>query len=381
MQAKVDLFLPFKDFAHRRVLVHGHLEGVALNRTGSAVAATDLNGDFDVDGAQVARADVRGRFLGGTFQMQARAPRNRPVTRTQLDFHGTLSGDALRAALALPPSIAIGGQTDWRAVLKMAPEPNRERSLRVSSTLVGLEMKLPAPLDKQANAPMPSWAEIQWPASGGSQGRLALGSVLSGSYALDADAKGGRLARVALTFGGGESNANDAQIVNLGGSVARLDLAGWLNLKPADKNARPLADYLRSAKLDVAELDYLGFAFRDVSLELAVTAGGLQIAVGGPNVVGTITVPVAANSAEPWNLQFERLHFNVAATPESQASAAAAGDANELADPRAIPAVNFHAANLDMGRTTVRRRAGHPGQIGRRRRPHAAERGRRRLSM
>ena len=93
MQTKVDLFLPFKDFVHRRVLVHGHLDGVTLNRTGSTAMATDLNGDFDIDGAQVARAEVRGRVLGGTFQMQARAPRNRPVTRTQLEFRGTLTGE------------------------------------------------------------------------------------------------------------------------------------------------------------------------------------------------------------------------------------------------------------------------------------------------
>jgi uncharacterized protein (TIGR02099 family) len=368
MQTKVDLFLPFKDFVHRRVLVHGHLEGVTLNRTGSTAMATDLNGDFDVDGAQVARADVHGRVMGGTFQMQARAPRNRPVTRTQLDFRGTMTGEALRAAMALPAGISIDGQTDWRGSLKMAPDPNRERSLRVSSSLVGLEMKLPAPLDKPAEAPMPSWLEIQWPASGGPQGRLALGSVLSGSYALESDAKGLKLAHVALTFGGGESSSSEAQIVNVGGSVARLDLAGWLKLKPADKNARPLADYLRSAKLGVAELDYLGFAFRDVSLDLAVTAGSLRIGVGGPNVAGTITIPVAADSIEPWNLQFERLHFDVApgpepqpdaASPDAAAPAAAASGArapdgaNGLADPRSIPAISFHAANLEWGERQV----------------------------
>jgi len=39
MQSKIDLFLPFKDFAHRRVLVHGHLEGVTLNRSGSTLTA------------------------------------------------------------------------------------------------------------------------------------------------------------------------------------------------------------------------------------------------------------------------------------------------------------------------------------------------------
>ncbi len=350
MQSKVNLFLPFKDFVHRRVLVHGHLEGVTLNRVGSTTAATELNGDFDIDGAQVAHADIRGRVLGGSFQMQARAPRNRAPNRTQLEFRGTLTGEALRAALSLPAGIAIGGQTDWRGSLRMAPEPNRERSLRVSSTLAGLEMKLPAPLDKPADAPMPSWLEIQWPASGGPIGRLSLGSVLSGSYALESDAKGMRLARVALNFGGGESSENEAQIVNVGGSVARLDLAGWLKLQPADKNARPLADYLRSAKLGVAELDYLGLAFRDISLDLAITPGGLNITVGGANVAGTIAIPAAGDSTEPWKMEFTRLHVDVAPHPEAQErDSATAGDANERVDPRAIPAVDFHAADFDWG--------------------------------
>ena len=356
MQSKVDLFLPFKDFEHRRVLVHGDLEGVTPNRPGSTLSAGDLSGDFDIDGGQVAHADIRGRLLGGTFQMQARAPHSRPLTRTQLEFRGSAGGDALRAALGLPPSIAIDGQTDWRAVLKMAPEPNHERSLRVSSNLVGLEMTLPAPLDKAADTPMPSWFEIQWPTAGGPQGRLALGSVVSGSYALASDSGGIRLAHVALTFGAGESGSNDAQMVNVGGSVARLDLAGWLKLNPADENARPLADYLSAARLDVAELDYLGFEFRDVSLDLAATKGGLRIVVGGPNVAGTITVPSAADSTAPWNLKFERLHFVVASEADATAGGRRPRGRNPGrcrpaagGDPRAIPAVEFHAADLNLG--------------------------------
>jgi uncharacterized protein (TIGR02099 family) len=346
MQSKVDLYLPFKDFVHRRVLVHGHLEGVSLNRAGSTLAATDMNGDFDVVGAQVARADIRGRVMGGAFQMQARAPRNQPLTRTQLEFRGTLSGDALRAAMAVPAGVSIGGQTDWRAVLKMAPDPNRERSLRVSSNLVGLEIKLPAPLDKPADTPMPSSLDLQWPAGGGAQGRISLGSVLSGSFALESDANGTRLTRAAFTFGAGESSSSDAQVVNVGGSVGRLDLAGWLKLIPGDKSAKPLSDFLRTATLDVAEIDYLGFVFRDVSLKLMVGEGSLRITAGGPNVVGTITVPRAADSADPWNLQFERLHLDLAsdAAPQDGAPAAKTVD-----DPRAIPAVNFHAADLTCG--------------------------------
>ena len=194
---------------------------------------------------------------------------------------------------------------------------------------------------------MPSWLEVQWPASGAPEGRLALGSVLSGSYSLQSGADGLRLARVALNFGSGESNSNDAQIVNVGGSVARLDLAGWLRLGAPDKNARPLSYYLRSARFDVAELDYLGLAFRDVSLDLAASAGSLRIAVGGPNVTGTISLP-PVDSPQPLALQFQRLHFDVLPDMERADGAGTAGD-EVHADPHGIPAIDFHAADMASG--------------------------------
>jgi len=174
-----------------------------------------------------------------------------------------------------------------------------------------------------------------------------LGVVVSGSYALESSAGGMRLAHLALSFGPGESNSDRReQIFNVGGSVARLDLAGWLNLNLGDKNSKPLSDYLRKARLNVAEVDYLGLAFHDVSLDLAVAEGGLHIAVGGPNVAGTIALPSPRDSSEPWNLQFERLHFDVASDPERQEGAGAAALGG---NPRAIPAINFHAADLSWG--------------------------------
>ena len=113
------------------------------------------------------------------------------------------------------------------------------------------------------------------------------------------------------------------------------------------KDAKPLAYYMRGAKLNVAELDYLGLAFRDVTLDMAVTERSWRINVGGPNVTGVITVPSSEGSTEPWSLQFDRLHFDVV-----PASASAAGDGTEDvrpdadADPRSFPAVYFHAKEL-----------------------------------
>jgi uncharacterized protein (TIGR02099 family) len=351
LDAAVDLYLPFKDFANRRVLVHGHLDDASLNRVGNPTKATGMSGDFDVDNAQVARADIHGRLLGGSFQMQARAPRNKPVTRTQLEFRGSAKADELHAALSLPASISCNGETDWRAVLKMAPEPSRERSLRISSTLEGFELKLPAPLDKAAGTPLPSWLEIQWPANGAPQGRFALGSLASGSYALQSDGNVTRLARASLNFGVEESVRADSQILNVGGSLERVDLAGWLALSTTDKSAKPLSYYLRSASVHVGELDYLGLAFHDVALNFTASDAGLHIGVGGPNVTGSITIPGAADAGAPWNLQFEQLRFEVADRDDADDAAASAAPAaaSGFSDPRAAPALDFHAAQLIWG--------------------------------
>jgi len=321
--------------------VHVDLSGATVNRTGATLAATDLAGEADIDGAQVAHADLRGRALGGAFQMTARAPRNRTATRTQLDFHGTFSGEALRTALSLPATTPISGQADWHGVLKMASDPARERSLRITSSLAGLELDLPEPLAKPAGLPLPASVDTQWPPSGGAQVRVALGSVLRGALTLDSDASGPRLVRAAVAFGSAEPAYSDTQIVNVGGNIGKLDLAGWLKLGAPTKSAKPLAKYLSSANLEVAQLDYLGLSFLDVALALSENDGGWRIAVGGPNVVGTISLPKAQDPAEPWNLQFEHLKF--VDGPQDRGAAAAQ---NPAADPRSVPAINFHAAAL-----------------------------------
>jgi len=366
LSADVDLFLPFKEFDKRHTVVHAHLHGVSLKRRGSSSMATELSGDADVVGAQVSRAEVHGKVLGGAFQMTARAPRNRPVTRTILVFNGQLSGDALRSALSLSPSIPIGGMTDWHGVLRIAPEPARERILRLNSSLAGLDLHLPEPLAKPVGRSLPTSVEVEWPVSGGTQVRVALGSVLRGQVSLDSGVNGPTVGRVAVTFGAAPGSASEpppfseSQVVNTGGTIDRLDLAGWLKLYTPDRTAEPLGSLLRTAKFEVAQIDFLGLSFLDVALDLSATDSGWRIGIGGPNVVGSISLPSAADSAEPWKLEFQRLKFvdgppTLALAPVSGAPATLvpAGGmvpsdavAQGAANPRSVPAMAFHAAEL-----------------------------------
>jgi uncharacterized protein (TIGR02099 family) len=342
LKSTVNLFFPFKQFDQHRVLVHVDLKDASVNRVGSTLAATDLTGEADIDGAQVSHADMRGRVLGGAFQMNARAPRSRAATRTQLDFRGTFSGEALRGALSLPATVPITGQADWHGVLKMAPEPARERSLRLTSSLSGLELKLPEPLAKPATRALPSSVEAQWPPSGGMQVRVVLGSLLRSALTMEGDGSATRLGRAAIAFGSAEPLYSDTQALNVGGTIETLDLTGWLKLAAPTKGAKPLSSYLHSAQLAVGRVDYLGLSFQEVALDLADHNGGWRIAVTGPNVQGSIALP--ADAAEPWDLEFQRLRF-VTALPEADAGA----DEQGPTDPRSIPAVNFHAADLTWG--------------------------------
>jgi uncharacterized protein (TIGR02099 family) len=357
MKAAVDLFFPFKDFDRRRVLVHVDLDGTSLNRKGSTLAATGLTGSADIDGAQVVRADIRGRALGGALQMTARAPRSRQATRTHLDFRGTATGEALRSAMSLPSNIAIGGQTEYRAVLRMTPEPARERTLNLSSSLVGLELELPAPLRKAAATAMPTSVAIQWPAAGGEEVRVNLGSVLRGDVVLGSDSNGPTLGRAAVTFGEGDPAFSDAQTVNVGGNIGELDLAGWLKLlggaaggtgaaSPAGKNSKPLAAYFRGATFAVSKVDYLGLSFSDVSVAISQANGGWRIETGGPNVVGSIQLPGAQEPSAPWDLEFQRLRITDGSEPPDAGQAVLAED---KIDPKAIPSIEFHAGELTWG--------------------------------
>jgi len=351
MRADVDLFLPFKELDHRRTLVRAHLHGVTLNRPGSTLAATELTGDADVDGGQVSRADLHGKVLGGSFQMQARASRNRPLTHTVLVFNGTFSGDALHSALSLPASIPVGGTTDWHGVLKMVPEPARERSLRINGSLAGLELVVPEPLAKPAGRPLPSSVEIHWPASGGPHVRMAFGSVVRGQVIMDSGAHGPTLRRAAVAFGPPSSSSaesppfSESQILSVGGTIDRLDLGGWLKLYAPDKNAKPLTDFLRTAKFTVAQIDYLGLSFLDVSLDLAATDAGWRIGIGGPHVVGSISLPSAPGSTEPWKLDFQKLTF--VDGPNEVRTQATGG--TSAGNPHGIPAIDFHSQDTAWG--------------------------------
>jgi uncharacterized protein (TIGR02099 family) len=359
LQTRLDLFLPFRDFVHARVQVHGDMNGVSLERPGLPLVASDLMGDFDLDGGQLAHAELRGRLLGGTFRAQARAPRARPLTRSQLDLRGSFTGDALRVALGLPPRVTLRGTSDWRGVVKLAPDPARERSVHLTASLSGLDVSLPAPLAKPAGRPLPSWVDIQWPPGGEMRVNLALGSLLRGAFVTASDEAGGgqRLTHAAVAFGDADPVFSDTQIVNVGGSIERLDLTGWVQTVVADRAGPPLTDYLRAASLQIAQVDFIGFTLHSVALGLAARGDRWHITVDGPELAGTISLPIGADSTEPWDLQFDRVVLEAPVTGSGTQDLAGSTAAINppVFGPRSLPAIRFSAGEVSWAKAHLGR--------------------------
>ncbi|HUX72991.1 MAG TPA: YhdP family protein [Steroidobacteraceae bacterium] len=355
LRTAVKLFFPFKDFERRRVLIHGQMHGVTLSASGLPLTASGLEGDFTVDGAQLAKANLRGRLLGGAFRAAANAPLNRPVLGTRLRLRGTLDGDALRAALGLPPDQSIRGQCAWRAILKIGAPRAHRRSLRISTNLKGLALDLPQPLGKSAAQPLPSWLQIEWLAAGAPVVNVALGSIVRATFALRHAAAGLRIAHAAVMFGDSEPVFSDTQIFNVRGRIERLDLAGWHKLYTPEENGAPLSKYLRTAHLDVGEVLYGGSAVHDVTLALLADGDHWRVTVGGANAAGTIEVPASAPAAGPWDLRFDRLRVDrlqVASRVPAAAGDAPPGNEAHAATPtpqitpQEVPAIRLRAKRL-----------------------------------
>ena len=154
----------------------------------------------------------------------------------------------------LPANIPIGGQADWHGVLKMAPEPARERSLRITSSLAGLELKLPEPLAKPADAPLPSSVELSGRRAAELQVRVALGSVLRGALILERARTDRSSRRAAVAFGIRRARLTATRRRSMSAARSRRSTspAGSSSARPT-KSAKPLTNYLRSAELEVAE--------------------------------------------------------------------------------------------------------------------------------
>ena len=386
--AQVALDLPFRQFALRTINVDGHIERTAARIPGLDEDIKDLAGAFSLHDRELDVPQLTGLVLDGPLKLRARTIAG--ASGVAGDRVLVVDGTGHAAAARLQPLLGITrgrwftGGADWHLQarlprLEWRPDPdplpadapldalpqikdfeirNLPVSVRLDSSLAGLEINLPEPLAKDAGEarplrvdltidpglaadaprPPPPFRRRDLPRPPAIQARLALGDD-SGALEWRHEDEW-HLARGTLHMGSGGAQLRDSPGVWIEGRMDEYDLSAWLAVKLSDGTSHALSDVLKGGTVAVDRFAIFGFEFPDVTLTLEGRGEAWHAAVDGPSARGQIVVPWQIPGSEPLTLDMERLVLGER-TPSGS-------DAGEQSDPTQLPAMAIRVKNLEI---------------------------------
>src|SRR5262249_28165065 len=190
--------------------------------------------------------------------------------------------------------------------------------VRADSTLAGVTSSLPEPLAKASGSALPLHVELLGTEDAGEL-RVALGERLRGLAAVSRRGELWRIERGALNFAAGAPVMPAAPVLEIEGSVSRLDLPGyallWRQLAPS--SAVPaLRVELTAAELLAPELRLPDVR---VSAEAGLSSG--QVRLASRDLDARLLWSAAVDAAHPVSAHLERL--DLAGLPDGDSAPAA----------------------------------------------------------
>lgn len=268
----------------------------------------------------------------------------------------------------LDPHVHGRGFWDIRVDVPVTPagQPTPPSRLRVESDLGGVRLDLPAPLAKPADQGLPMRLDVPLPVTGG-EVQLRLGSLARLRGNIDAQ---GRLTGALRLGEDGPLDLPDDGLVVLGES-ATLDALGWIGFAGGTDDdgtgSGGGGTVLRTVDLRVGQLDLMGSMFADTHVRLARGPERTRVTLDGPEVAGSIIVPVAEGATVEG--RFERLYWpektladadgnapgdgggeaTVPPKPVEDGADPAAATREPGQDPSTLPPLDFQVRDLRMG--------------------------------
>ena len=343
------------------------LAGARLAARGWNLAFDDVRGraEYGNAGFVADRLAVRHEGAAGTLSLRAgdgvRNARNGFEARLEANVPAQRLLQRVPAMAWLQPHVS--GRSDWSAQLEMprasgrAAQPGR---LRLTSSLAGTTLALPAPLRKNASAALPATIEASLPLEDG-EVRVALGKLL-GVRARSDTSTGVRVVLGSDTVA--EPPPPSGLVVT--GRTGTLDAIDWVTLAqaaargaPAERGAAASRDRapalaLKQVDIHAERLELLGARFPDTRLRVAPVPGGVSATLDGAALLGSVRVPDAEGATVAG--RFARLHWRSAGEAPAAASQARPRDALDPArlPPLAIDVADLRLNDAAMGRLVLR---------------------------
>lgn len=369
------LSLPLANVADARLDGTAQLRDASLTAPDWQLALDKLSGPlrFDLRGLQGGPLDTV--FHGRPARLQLAIAGANADPDTVLS--ATLQGNYQVAELVQGyPSLAwLGDLAQGRSAFDigftLAHQAGRDdlaQTLSIDSTLSGIALELPAPLDKSAASSLPLHLSMSLPVAG-SDLQIGLGQLVRGHLRLVNEAAGQPLAGT-LVFDNRMPQTLPPRGLRIRGHAARLDVAGWVKRTVAGAGG----DGPGLDSIDVSTDQAIGFGRPLGALKVRATPqpGVLSVDVDGPAMAGNIKVPTDELDKRGVTARMERLHWpkqavvpapvpatstatgtviNADKPPVDDAAALAPADdpANTGIDPAALPPFHLWVRDLRLG--------------------------------
>ncbi|HEX7324002.1 MAG TPA: YhdP family protein [Rhodanobacteraceae bacterium] len=266
----------------------------------------------------------------------------------------TLSAQALaRDYPGLTGLVAhASGVAPWHVGVKVAAGQDGAPavpSLTVRSSLAGIALDFPAPLDKPAASTLPLDVHLRLPPDGAPL-TVSLGNVLRVRGRLADPARKSPMA-LAVKFGDALPATVPPSGMVVSGHTARLDVSGWVQQAIAGSADSGFPQLTRAtvstdaARVFGADLGALKFTY-------AAEADGAAIGLVGPAVQGTVVFPTRGLMARGITADLQRLYWPEPPPPKHPGPPPPP-DARSPIAPAAIPPLHVEIADLRLGKVQL----------------------------
>ncbi|WP_250657295.1 YhdP family protein [Alkalimarinus coralli] len=217
------------------------------------------------------------------------------VSPGEMDTHLFLTGDmsveALVEAFDLEQSLPVSGRSSYTASLALSSDDKKNPLFTLSSSLSGIDIALPSPLNKNANATAPLTVQMEV-----ADDLLELDATLSRMASLKAEFKDGTFKKGHAFIGDALPDALPDELTVDGfvitGVLKQLVVEPWLDYLQgeADQNSN---DILRNVNLKVDSVNFYEQLFNSVDVNIQREGDAWSVLLEGDDVEGIIKLPEA----------------------------------------------------------------------------------------
>ncbi|RAP57446.1 YhdP family protein [Oleiagrimonas sp. MCCC 1A03011] len=362
------LVLPFDTAKDFTLAGTARIRGVDVNNPDWGLRLGKLTGALRFDGHGLRGRGLQAQFNGVPSRLDlalgsgATGDPSRPVSVTMHGHYDIATLVQGRPSLQELADVAKGdADFDIGFDIARTDAQDMRQTLHVESSLQGVALDLPAPLNKPAQATLPLDLNLRLPLSGGDL-RVSLGDKAQAWAKLPTD-DGGPLA-LSVALGATQPTTLPSSGIRVRGHGDDLDVSGWLQRALAargqDGQGGPSLD---SVDVTATHARVFGATFDDLRLRLTPQTGQILMQVDGPQAKGSLTLPTSDLAKRGVLARLDRLYWpdesatNAAASTQAAAPASAASVAPpsvNYADtgiaPAEVPPLHVSVGDLRLGK-------------------------------